>query len=167
VNKRSIKSTNRYARNMFVSRTITIWHSELTGPLHKLAWMEISNCTCMQKLANKARTTWWSFTKVTNARKPMSTSLPNEYIRNLQYYVHEVAHPERHTSQLRKLVSVNKNENVQYTLECNKKKLYDNKEPVKNVSAKTARSCVAYFIRSGSLKPGEMVNIAWIAETTT
>ena len=97
----------------------------------------------------------------------MSTSLPNEYIRNLQYYVHEVAHPERHTSQLRKLVSVNKNENVHYTLECNKKKLYDNKEPVKNVSAKTARSCVAYFIRSGSLKPGEMVNIAWIAETTT
>ena len=78
-----------------------------------------------------------------------------------------MAHPGRHTSQPRKLVSVNENENVHYTLECNKKKLYNNKKPVKNVNGKTAQSCVAYFIRNGSLKPRDMVNIARIAETTT
>jgi hypothetical protein len=55
---------------------------------------------------------------------------------------------------------VNKNENVQYTLGCNKNKLCNNKEPVmKSVSGKTARSCAAYFRRRGSLKPRDMVNI--------
>jgi hypothetical protein len=38
---------------------------------------------------------------------------------------------------------------------------------MKNVSGKTTSSCIAYFKWSRSLKPGDMVNITRVAETTT
>jgi hypothetical protein len=43
------------------------------------------------------------------------------------------------------LVLVNRNKNVQYTLESNENKLHINKEPVRHVSGRAARSGVVYF----------------------
>ena len=81
-------------------------------------------------------------------------------IRNLQGFEYEVSNPRRQSVNCVNLVSENRNESVQYALECNESKLHIDEEPVKNVSGEMAISDVVYFVYNRSLDPSDIVSTA-------